>query len=102
MFSLRLSMGIWGRKDKVRNKVGPRALILKFLPTFCWQTISEIVLFLEKLNPDIDESSVRSVVYNLKKEGKVEARRVAAQIYERDHLNKIQNRYPLEYRRTES
>lgn len=49
----------------------PSYLIKSYLPTFCWQTFHEILVMLEQVDEDIDESSVRTTLTRLHQQGVV-------------------------------
>lgn len=53
----------------MKNKHTITALIVKHLPSFCWQTWDEILTMLEQIDEDIDAFCLRATLSKLKKRG---------------------------------
>jgi hypothetical protein len=51
------------------------ALILKYLPDFCWQSWNEIVTMFEVIDEDISISCLRATIFRLQCNGQIEHRR---------------------------
>lgn len=51
------------------NPMAPTPLILRYLPTFAWQTPMEIITMLEQVNEDVRPESIVITLWRLKKKG---------------------------------
>lgn len=61
---------------------------LKYIPSFCWQTTSEILSMFEQLeeHQDIDYFTVKTLLNRYKKEGYLIARETGAFRYKGGHV----------------
>jgi hypothetical protein len=78
----------------IRYPISARKLILKFLPSFCWQTRFEVVTMMEQIAEDMPAQLIATALQQMWMDGEVERRSIVTARKPGQVINLNANRSP--------